>query len=460
MGGVSSKPMDRDYVLKIAPISPPPPLSPKKSTPDSKLRSRKTLAVTSNTDSLITTSKQQRNRKTLAGSSAMITNTNITTDSLSSSKRKNATNNNKLSEINDSAVYKNNTCNENLLESTIKGIKIKTSLKCDWILKKAPSGFATNILSNKSIKLERVIGRGLMATVAIAKLENKNIYFALKKLSISEIDKYKDHRHVKHELEILTKLNSPFCIKYFGKTYDQDSLYFILELAAGGELFRRLSRKQSFGKDAARFYAIEIFAAIEHVQELGYVFRDLKPENVMLDEYGHCKLIDFGFVTKPDVSGMMKTICGTPAYLSPEQLNRKFTDGYTKIVDFWSLGVLIYELHTGSTPFARSIKDNHFEIYLRVLKGRIKYPRGMDSSTRDIVSKLLHPDKNKRLIDPNDIKRESFFDIDWLAVYDRRLIPPFIPKFQTIGDDRHFDKYPGESFTIKEKPTCCAFEGF
>ena len=432
MGGTSSKPIDKNYVLKISPIPPPPPLSPKRSTSDSNKRSRKTLAGTSAIDSLDSTSRQQRSRKTIAGTSAITT--SIDND--------------------------NNNNNANLLESTVKGIKIKTSLKCNWIIKRAPKSFSTNVITNKNIKLESIIGKGLMATVAMAKLEDKNIYFALKKLSIPEIDKHKDHKHVKHELEILTKLNSPFCIKYFGNTFDQDSLYFILELAAGGELFRRLSRKQSFAKDAARFYAIEIFAAIEHVQSLGYVFRDLKPENVMLDEYGHCKLIDFGFSTKPDADGKMKTICGTPAYLSPEQLNRKFTDGYTKIVDFWSLGVLIYELHTGTTPFARSVKDNHFEIYLRVLNGRIKYPKGMDSSTKDIVSKLLHPDKNKRLTDPNDIKKESFFDIDWTAVYDCRLVPPFVPKIQKIGEDRHFYKYPKESFTIKEKPGYCAFEGF
>jgi serine/threonine protein kinase len=92
----------------------------------------------------------------------------------------------------------------------------------------------------------------------------------------------------------------------------------------------------------------EILSALSHIQSLGYVYRDLKPENVMVDEEGHCKLVDFGFVTTPDENGMMRTMCGTSAYLSPEQLDRKFFGGYTKICDWWSCGVFLYELRTGT----------------------------------------------------------------------------------------------------------------
>ena len=156
------------------------------------------------------------------------------------------------------------------------------------------------------------------------------------------------------------QVTSSFCIRLFGCYQDNANVYFAMEIAAGGELFRRLSKKCYFQPDTAKFYATEIFSAIEHVQNLGYVYRDLKPENVMLDEEGHCKLVDFGFAVRPDEdgillkyssfyivyhllhTGLIHTICGTPAYLTPEQLNGKFTNGYTNICDFWSFGIFLY----------------------------------------------------------------------------------------------------------------------
>ena len=185
-------------------------------------------------------------------------------------------------------------------------------------------------------------------------------------------------------------LKSHFCIKLFGTFQDSHNIYFALELAAGGELFRRLSKKESFKPPVAKFYATEIFSALEHVQSLGYVYRDLKPENVMLDEDGHCKLVDFGFAVQPDNAGMIHTVCGTPAYLSPEQLNGKFTNGYQKIVDWWSFGVFLFELLTGKTPFCKNNKETPYEIYLRILKVKISFPSFFDQQSKDLISRYVH----------------------------------------------------------------------
>ena len=163
----------------------------------------------------------------------------------------------------------------------------------------------------------------------------------------------------------------------------------------------------------------------------------------MLDEDGHCKLVDFGFSTVPDSNGIVRTFCGTPAYLSPEQLNGKFTNGYSKIVDWWSLGILIYELLTGMTPFCNSNSETSYEIYLRILKNKIKFPRGFDNDAKDLVQKLCHSDVSKRLADPEQIKNDKYFTMPWDAVSSRKLVPPFVPRISEVSDrDHYFNQYP------------------
>ena len=154
----------------------------------------------------------------------------------------------------------------------------------------------------------------------------------------------------------------------------------------------------------------------------------------MLDEYGHCKLIDFGFAMTPnDATGLCTTNVGTPAYLSPEQLNGKFTQGYSKIVDWWALGIFLYELLTSKTPFCNSFSESSFEIYTRVLNGKIKYPgKKFTPESKALVSALLHPDVKRRLVDPRLIEKHAFFaDVDWKAVGNRQVIPPFTPRLPT-----------------------------
>ena len=192
----------------------------------------------------------------------------------------------------------------------------RNSDKCPWILKAATISAG----SSNDFDIKRVIGTGLMGTVRIVKLKSSNSHFALKSVKKDYITRHRDQRHIDNEKAVLLQVRSHFCIKLFGAFQDNTNVYFAMELAAGGELFRRLSKKESFRPAVAKFYATEIFSALEHVQSLGYVYRDLKPENVMLDEDGHCKLVDFGFAVQPDAQGLIHTICGTPAYLSPEQV--------------------------------------------------------------------------------------------------------------------------------------------
>jgi len=159
----------------------------------------------------------------------------------------------------------------------------------------------------------------------------------------------------------------------------------------------------------------------------------------MLDEEGHCKLVDFGFATTPDANGIVRTLCGTPAYLSREQLNGKFTSGYHKCCDWWALGIILYELMTGKTPFCKNHRESNYEIYLRILKNKLSFPRSWkDPQGKELVQHLCHPNMDKRLVDPELIRANPYFTMPWDKVKTGKLVPPFVPKIKDEKDRDHY----------------------
>ena len=317
--------------------------------------------------------------------------------------------------------------------------KVVGGQKFPWILKAVTPG----ITSMSQVEPERVIGTGFMGSVRLARLQGKGGYFALKAVRKDYIIKHRDQGHIENERSCLLLSSSPFCVRCFGTFQDGGYVYFAMELAAGGELFRRISKKGGFPEQEAKFYLTEIFSALDHLHTLGYVYRDLKPENVMLDEDGHCKLVDFGFATRPDANGIIRTLCGTPAYLSPEQLNGKFTNGYSKACDWWSLGIILYELMTGKTPFCKNFKESSYEIYLRILKVKISFPRTFGKESRELVQSLCHANIDRRLVDQGLIRAHPYFTAPWDKVERRLLVPPFVPRLKDEADrDHYFRRYP------------------
>jgi len=295
----------------------------------------------------------------------------------------------------------------------------------------------------KSFKLEeldmiRTIGTGTFARVCLCRERSSRDYYALKILKIDDVISLKQVEHVKHEKNILKEINHPFIVDLSWSYKDRSNLYMLFPYVCGGELFSYLRSAARFNSSTTFFYTAEIVSALEYLHSLSIVYRDLKPENLLLDKEGHLKITDFGFAKR--ISDRTWTLCGTPEYLAPEIIQSK---GHNKAVDWWALGILIYEMLAGYPPF---LDENAFGIYEKILGGKIDYPRHIDPVAKDLIKKLLVQDRTRRLGNlkngTDDIKRHRWFKgVDWEEVYYRNLKPPIVPKVGFEGDTRNFDDY-------------------
>lgn len=212
---------------------------------------------------------------------------------------------------------------------------------------------------------------------------------ALKCLKKSEIIRLKQIEHVKSEKKILESINHPFIVNLKGTFQTPSHVFMLLDYACGGELFTLLRREGRFSNDVALFFATEIVLAFEYLHSMDIAYRDLKPENLLIDKEGHVKITDFGFAKV--VSDRTYTLCGTPEYLAPEIIQSK---GHNKYVDWWALGVLIFEMLAGYPPF---YDDNPLGIYQKIMDGYYEFPPHVEPKARDLIKSFLCADRNVRL---------------------------------------------------------------
>ncbi|ETN68144.1 camp-dependent protein kinase catalytic subunit [Anopheles darlingi] len=284
-------------------------------------------------------------------------------------------------------------------------------------------------------------GTGTFGRVCLCRDKITDKHWAMKILAMADVIRLKQIEHVKNEKNILREIDHPFIVNMRWNTKDDCCLYMLFEYVCGGELFSYLRNAGRFDAATANFYACEIVLALEYLHSLSIVYRDLKPENLLLDRDGHLKITDFGFAKK--LKDRTWTLCGTPEYLAPEIIQSK---GHNKAVDWWALGVLIYEMVVGYPPF---YDDNPFGIYEKILSGKIEWSRHTDPIAKDLVKKLLVLDRTKRLGNmkngAEDVKRHRWFKhLDWNVVIRKQLKPPIVPKFVVDGDGdtSNFDDYP------------------
>jgi len=297
-----------------------------------------------------------------------------------------------------------------------------------------------------SFDMLRVIGTGTFARVCLCQDKRTKCYYAMKILTMSQVIKLKQVEHVINEKEILREVSHPFIVSLAWSFKDTHCLYMLFPYICGGELFSHLRQSGKFAPAAAQFYAVEIISALEYLHTLSIIYRDLKPENLLIDKEGHLKITDFGFAKK--ITDRTWTLCGTPEYLAPEIIQSK---GHNSSVDWWALGILIYEMLAGYPPF---YAENPLGIYEKILAGKIEWPKSIENVAKDLIRKLLVIDRTKRIGNlkngADDIKNHKWFKgIDWEDVYSRKLKPPFVPKISGEGDTSNFQEYSDEELEIE-----------
>lgn len=289
----------------------------------------------------------------------------------------------------------------------------------------------------------KLIGKGTFGQVfQVRKKDTKRIY-AMKVLSKKVIVQKKEIQHTIGERNILVRTastESPFIVGLKFSFQTTADLYLVTDYMSGGELFWHLQKEGRFLEDRAKFYIAELILALRHLHQHDIVYRDLKPENILLDANGHIALCDFGLskanLAKDDVTN---TFCGTTEYLAPEVLLDEA--GYTKMVDFWSLGVLVFEMCCGWSPF---YAEDTQQMYKNIAFGKVRFPRdALSNEGRNFVKGLLNRNPAHRLGakgDAEELMAHPFFhDVDWNRLSKKMVSPPFKPKLKGELDTSNFD---------------------
>jgi len=336
------------------------------------------------------------------------------------------------------------------LKAALTGSSTASAAILEVSLPELPKFDAKIDCGKTDFELGATLGTGTFGRVRVAKFlsheehPKSNKHYALKILKKSEILRLRQLAHIKNELTLLSMINNPFIVNMVNHFQDESKVYMILEFVPGGELYSYLRNEMRLSNDAARFYACQIVSAFGYLHSMKIAYRDLKPENLLIDKMGNLKIADFGFAKV--VSTRTWTLCGTPEYLAPEILQGK---GHGCAVDWWAFGILCYEMLTGYPPF---YDENAFGIYQKILSGVVEYPKHMDKLVITMIKKLLSADLTKRLgclkNGVEDVKGSKWFSgakINWGQVAELAYPAPYIPPLSNKDDEvdtSNFDEYP------------------
>ncbi|KAJ9075091.1 Serine/threonine-protein kinase Sgk2 [Entomophthora muscae] len=306
--------------------------------------------------------------------------------------------------------------------------------------------------------LLKVIGSGSYGKVMLARHKSSGLVLAIKAISKKQLfHQPKEIARVMSERSVLKRnLDHPFLVSLRYSFQTAKKLYFCIDYVNGGELFYHIQREKRFTEERAKFYAAEILLALEYLHSKRIIYRDLKPENCLIDSTGHIRIVDFGMARDMAqiANGRLYSMCGTPEYMAPEVLKE---EGYDMTLDWYCLGAVIYEMLVGSPPYYSREQSDMFD---KILHSRLKFPSVVSPVARDIISKLLERDPSKRLgaglFGSQDIRNHAFFEgISWQDISAKAVEPPFIPTVTGLLDMRNIDP----SFHQQPLPSSIENEG-
>ncbi|GFS43845.1 hypothetical protein TNIN_140872 [Trichonephila inaurata madagascariensis] len=312
----------------------------------------------------------------------------------------------------------------NQLISHIDEIKTKRYDEDASFRKRANEEFSDIRLSD--LRIVTTLGVGGFGRVELVQLNNDTSKsFALKVMKKAQIVETRQQQHILSEKIIMEESNCDFVVKLYRTFKDRKYLYMLMEACLGGELWTLLRDRGRFDDSTTRFYAACVVEAFDYLHSRNIIYRDLKPENMLLDSQGYVKLVDFGFAKKLPNGRKTWTFCGTPEYVAPEVILNK---GHDTSADFWSLGVLIFELLTGTPPFTA---PDPMRTYNIILKGidLMEFPRSISKNASSLIKRLCR-----------------WFDgFNWDGLSNRNLVPPILPRVRSCVDTSNFDNYPPDT---------------
>ena len=295
----------------------------------------------------------------------------------------------------------------------------------------------------------QILGEGSYGKVTLVRHATTGRTFAMKQITKQHVKKMRQEEHIKTEHRVLRAINHPFVCNLVRTFKNAHSVYFLMEAVLGGELYMQLKRVEKFPPSQAQFYTAQVAAVFEHLHARDIIFRDLKPENLLIAKDGYLKMVDFG-LAKLCPEGKTYTLCGTPAYASPEVYA---SVGHDKGTDWWTLGVLLHELLAGYTPFyGKEPNQIHREI-TRFAKHypRVAFPKHFPAEASDLLMGLLHPKPDHRLGNLHGgfsgIKLSTYFmDLDWDALAQKAIEPDFKPSIDDSYDAGNFKQGKNDNF--------------
>ncbi|XP_020799262.1 serine/threonine-protein kinase N isoform X4 [Drosophila serrata] len=335
--------------------------------------------------------------------------------------------------------------NSNQRRNVARGLQYSGGIEVGRSGKQAPNA---GMLSLDNFRLLSVLGRGHFGKVILSQLRTNNQYYAIKALKKGDIiarDEVESLLSEKRIFEVANAMRHPFLVNLYSCFQTDQHVCFVMEYAAGGDLMMHI-HTDVFLEPRAVFYAACVVLGLQYLHENKIIYRDLKLDNLLLDTDGYVKIADFGLCKEGMGFGdRTGTFCGTPEFLAPEVLTET---SYTRAVDWWGLGVLIFEMLVGESPFPG---DDEEEVFDSIVNDEVRYPRFLSLEAIAVMRRLLRKNPERRLgsseRDAEDVKKQAFFrSIVWDDLLLRKVKPPFVPTINHLEDVSNFD----EEFTSEK----------